>query len=568
MIKIRPLSAVLFALFAFFLSSCSEDPIDDPGTTTAEFENFGAPSSVFGNRIVKNGAGDLLLATGGGLYRYKFSSTSWEIVGNTDMWGYNIEDVAIMQNGNVVCGSPSRALFLSTDNGNTWKTTYVSNSLKGIRFFIGNRFESWASIKGEDGKYTALRTEDYGASWAQRITPKNAPEDKISLCFNDSDDVFFANADGLYRSLDSGRTYKLMSSATGINYLFCNKAGHILAFKDGAGMISTDSGRGLADAPIPGGIKEVTRIQSGQLYAVASYTTPPNEAALYRSDDDGAHWSTSHFFGRPTNSITEVGTTLYVATSGFGVLSSQNADDWNGIGPGISTTFSLAVDKDDNLLTASFGIYRSSDGNTWTDLGITSEQTANLAASPQGYMMRATGNKFYTSLDNGANWISINLVGGINALAFMPNGYGVYGTDMHLSVSTNQLVTFNALPIGKNVDVEAIGISSKYAIFFSYKEGSTFNFWRSLDSGKTFSNANSGIENILMTSIAVGPTGTVYASDGTKLYQSKDNGSAWTTFIIGGLPGGDRVNAMTFRADGKLYLGTNTAIIKSKVAME
>ncbi|HEY6171306.1 MAG TPA: hypothetical protein VIX80_03505, partial [Candidatus Kapabacteria bacterium] len=75
-------------------------------------------------------------------------------------------------------------------------------------------------------------------------------------------------------------------------------------------------------------------------------------------------------------------------------------------------------------------------------------------------------------------------------------------------------------------------------------------------------------ENILMTSMAVASTGTVYASDGTMLYSSKDNGSSWTKFTIGGLGGGDKVNAMTFRSDGKLYLGTNAAIIRSKAVME
>src|SRR6187431_2598892 len=130
MIRISKLSAVFFAFFALFLSSCSEDVVD-PGPPTTEFENFGAPSSVYGNRIVKTQNGNLLLATGGGLHRYKFSSSAWEIVGNNDMWGYDIVDVAILQNGNVVCGSPSRGLFLSTDNGDSWKTTLISNTLKG-----------------------------------------------------------------------------------------------------------------------------------------------------------------------------------------------------------------------------------------------------------------------------------------------------------------------------------------------------------------------------------------------------------------------------------------------------
>jgi hypothetical protein len=569
MMKIRAFSTVFFTLFTIVLSSCSDDLIVDPGLSTIDFANFGVPLSVFGNRIVKTKTGDLLLATGGGLYRYKFSSGSWGIVGNEDMYQRNIGDVALMQNGNIVCASPDRALFLSIDNGDTWSTTLVSNTLKSVRFFIGNKFEAWASVKGEDGKYTAWRTENYGVTWAQRVTPKNSSEERISLCFNSADHVFFANGDGLYRSLDSGRTYQLMTGTTGIDYIYTNKAGNILAFTSAGGKVSTDSGRGLADVTgIPGGIKEVITSSTGTLYGVASYSTPPNEAVLYSSDDDGMNWLTTRLFGRPVNSLTEVGSQLYLATSGFGVLTSQNMNDWSGIGPGISTTFSIAVDKDNNVLTASYGIYRSSDGNNWTDLGITSELTRHIAASPQGYMMRFSGGKYYASSDNGANWLPYSTVVSVNGLAYFPNGSALLTSEVGVSMSTDAGKNFASLPIGKTVDAQAIGASTLYSIYFSYKDGSSVGLTKSLDSGKTFSNANSGIENILMTSIAVNSNGTVYASDGYKLYSSKDSGAIWTTYTISGLAGGDKVNTMTFRNDGNLYLGTNTAIIRSKAVME
>jgi hypothetical protein len=565
--------AIVFAFVATLLSSCSDDPVVDPGTPTVEFENYGAPSSATGNRIVKNSAGDLLLATGGGLFRYKFSTQSWEGIGqgissDHNILGMNIDDVAIMQNGNVVCGVPGRALYVSTDNGDTWKATVVNVSFKGMRFYIGNIFESWVSIKGEDGKYTAWRTEDNGLTWAARVTPMNAPEERISLCFNDSDDVFFANGDGLYRSLDSGRTYQIMSSATGINYLYCNTVGSIIAFTDAGGMVSTDSGRGLAvGSGISGGMKEVIKSSSGKLYSVGSYTTP-NSGALWSSANDGITWTLEHDFTRPINSVAEAGSQLYVASSGFGVLASQNLASWTSIGPGVSTIYGLAVDNSDNLLAASYGIFRSGDGSSWASYGTSSELSTHIAYSNLGIVARTTGGMAYVSTDGGNGWTAIPGLSDVAPIAFMPNGNGVVGTNSMLAKVTIVPPAINPLPISGATNVKAIAVSNSYSIYYSGTTTSGIGTWRSLDSGKTFSNANSGIENIIMTSMAVNVTGSVYASDGTKLYSSKDNGTSWTTSNIGGLQGGDKVNAMTFRSDGKLYLWTNYGIIRSKTALE
>lgn len=563
MIKIRSLLAVFFAFFALFLSSCSEDPIDEPTTPATEFENFGAPSSVYGNRIVKAQNGDLLLATGGGLYRYKFSSSSWDIVGNNEMWGYNIEDVAVLQNGNVVCGSPSRALFLSTDNGATWKTTLISNTLKGIRFYVGKKFEVWASIKDENGKYTAQRTEDYGMTWAQRITPKNAPEDRISLCFNDSDDVFFANGDGLYRSFDSGRTYTKMNSKTDIQSMLVNAAGEMLLFDGAGGAIATDSGRIVTPATLPSNVTEAILTSAGKVLVTQAVPV----GALHQSNDGGHSWSQVHSFSRPATGVVEANSAYYVSTQGLGVLTGGGAS-WTGIGPGISTIYAIADGPAESLLAASYGIFSTTNGSLWTSFGTNTELSTYIAYSKLGLTARSTGGALFVSTDGGTGWVQIPGLSTVGPIAFFPNGNGVVGTTTMLATVTTVPPAINPLPISGTADVKSVAVSNSFSIYYSGTGTSGIGTWRSLDSGKTFSNANKGIENILMTSMAVAPTGTVYASDGAKLYQSKDNGTTWTTFTIGGLWSGDKVNAMTFRTDGKLYLGTNATIIRSKVAME
>ncbi|HEY6171564.1 MAG TPA: hypothetical protein VIX80_04805, partial [Candidatus Kapabacteria bacterium] len=457
MIKISKLSAVFFAFFVLFLSSCSEDPIVEPTTPTTEFENFGAPSSVYGNRIVKTENGNLLLATGGGLYRYKFSSSSWEIVGNNDMWGYNIEDVAILQNGNVVCGSPSRALFLSTDNGDSWKTTLVSNSLKSIRFFVGNRFEVWASIKGEDGKYTAQRSEDFGATWAARITPKNAPEDRISLCFNDTDHVFFANADGLYRSLDSGRTYKKMNSKTDIQSMFVNSAGEILLFDASTGAIATDSGRNVTSASLPSNVTDVVFTPQGNILATQAVPF----GVLYQSDGEGHLWLPVYPFSRPLTGVVKIGGTIYVSTQGLGVLYG-GADTWFGLGPGISTIYGMTEGPSQSLLASSYGIFVTTNGSSWTSFGSNSELSSHIAYSKLGVIARTTNGGLYVSSDAGSNWLQIPGVTNVGPITFFPNGNGLLGTNTMLAIGTYIPQGVTPLPISGPTDVKSVAVSDSY----------------------------------------------------------------------------------------------------------
>lgn len=560
---IRSLTFVFILFIAGSITSCSDDVIVDPGIASKEFVNFGAPSSVVGNRIVKTKDGNLLLATGGGLFRYKFSSSAWEIVGNGDMYQHNIEDVAVLQNGNIVCGSPSRALFVSTDNGDSWKTTLVSNTLKGIRFYVGNRFEVWAVIKGEDGKYTAQRSEDFGNTWAQRVTPKNAPETRISLCFNDTDHVFFANDEGLHRSLDSGRTYKKMNTKSDIQMMAVNSSGEMLLFDGATGAIATDSGRLVTAASLPANVTEAIVTESGKILA----TQANPSGALYESNDGGHTWSKMYGFSRPLTGVAAVNSNYYVSSQGLGVLSGSGSN-WVGIGPGISTIYGLAVDNSDNLLAASYGMFVTANGSGWTSFGTNTELSTAIAFSQQGISARVTNGSVHVSTDGGALWTQIPGITSATAVAFFPNGNGVIGTNTMLTSITLIPPSANPLPLPGVTDIRALAISSSYSIYCAGIGSTGAGVWCSLDSGKTFSSANSGIENIVMSSMAISANGTVYASDGTMLYQSEDNGTSWTKYSITGLAGGDKVNAMTFRSDGKLYLGTNTAIIRSQDALE
>lgn len=345
--------------------------------------------------------------------------------------------------------------------------------------------------------------------------------------------------------------------------MLMNSAGEMLLFDAAGGAIAADSGKAVTSATLPSNVTDVVFTPQGNILATQAVPS----GVLYESNDGGHSWIQVYSFSRPLMGVVSTGGQNYVSTNGLGVLVG-NGTNWTGIGPGISTIYGLAVDNSDNLLAASYGIFTSANGSSWTSFGTNSDLSTHITYSKQGIAARSTNGTLYVSSDNGANWGAVPGVTNVGPITFLPNGNGILGTNTTLAIGTAIPQAITPLPIPTVTDVKSVAVSNSYSIFYSGTTSSGNGTWRSLDSGKTFSNANSGIGNILMTSMAVGPTGTVYASDGTKLYQSKDNGATWTTFTIGGLWAGDKVNAMTFRNDGKLYLGTNAVIIRSKAVME
>jgi photosystem II stability/assembly factor-like uncharacterized protein len=565
----KRLVTFLVVLSALFAGGCKKDsPTDGGNTNSIQFEGYGAPSGISASRVVSNKNGDLFIPAGwSGLFRYRQSNMNWEWLDVTHSGGY-VSDVCITPNGNIVCGVAENGLYYSTDNGDNWSIAIKRVTYKSIRFYVGNIFEIWfISEEDEPGKLTAWRSEDNGKSWAQRNTPTGNKETSAALAFNSADHVYFANADGIYKSLDSGRSYKLMASVPSISHLYINSSGGTYMFTPStAGKFSADSGRSPVDAQLPLNVTDVVDGSDGNVYASTHNPAPASDGGVWKSTDKGATWSEVKHFSRPLNGVTEHSGQIYVSSEGFGVLTSTDNITWNSIGPrGVNTIYSIAFNHDQSLLAASYGAYRTNDGQNWNDLPGPSALLYTISASNKGHILQGGDNVISLTAESGIGGQTATISGTARASAFFPNANPLVGTSAGFIVTADNGKTWTALPgVDPGADVHSIAIDSANLVYAGLKLGGAGTFWRSTDSARTFVVKNKGIENLVIVAIAVNSKRHIYVSDGTKIYVSKDSAETWSAYDINGKDSDDKVNAMAFDTSDKLYIGTNKTILRSK----
>ena len=271
------------------------------------------------------------------------------------------------------------------------------------------------------------------------------------------------------------------------------------------------------------------------VYTVASQV-------VLKSRDGGVSWTTS--LEPPSGSDPFVGglaidpvspSNVYAGTPG-GVFKSVDAgSSWNAMGPDHAKVYSLAIDPlaPSNVFAGTAGgIFKSTDGGgSWNGM-LSSTSIYSLVFSAQKPAM-IFGADFDSSF-------------------YYPNNSIVYK-----SADEGATWTPSVAPTGIPPGALAVDPASPSTLFAGSLRGAPSGFFKSTDSGLTWSLANDGS---YVTAFVIDPQNskTIYAGTNSGFVQSTDGGVSWRGFNTGRDSGPIWVTAMAIDQTGtRLYAGTD-----------
>ncbi|MDH7603574.1 MAG: T9SS type A sorting domain-containing protein [Melioribacter sp.] len=281
-----------------------------------------------------------------------------------------ISSLIVNSNGYIFAGTYGKGVFLSTDNGNSWLQTSLSDKWVNCMVISPN-----GSIFVGTDNAGIYRSTDNGTTWT--TVNKNIAWTWIcSFAFNSSGHIYVGTImGGLYYSTDNGDNWNPINinlqSATITSIIF-NSNGDIFIGTDGH--------------------------------------------SIYRSKDNGVTWTKIGWTGAKIYSfIISRSNKIFAGTAEGIYYSTDNGDTWNRVfdlNLMATVTRSFAINSSGNLFAAAdggdfwtslSGVYISTDdGNKWTQLksGLTDIPVYSLAVDSKGYI--------YAGAKNGYVYRSVN----------------------------------------------------------------------------------------------------------------------------------------------------------------
>lgn len=334
---------------------------EDSGSTWTHLANTTDFSYVPKMVITSNST--IIAATENGIKRSVDGGANWTspATANVDM-----ADVELASNGDLYAGGFSGLVFKSTDDGVTW--TSMNPVSGGQRVEIGlassNSSVIYAlSAVGSNVGWFAKST-DGGANWSELGIPMYRNQDCtestsdftrgqawydliIGVNPGDENNVLIGGID-LYRSLDGGSTFELVSYWTGSCDAYVHADQHAIIFRPGnpnEAIFGNDGGvyysADIGDATDPAFIARNKNYNVTQFYAAATVNEALSNEFLAGAQDNGSQ----RFLESGINSTTE-------ATGGDGAYCHIDQDDPNyQITSYVFSTYFISTDHGNSFTT-------------------------------------------------------------------------------------------------------------------------------------------------------------------------------------------------------------------------
>ena len=452
-------------------------------------------------------------------------------------------------------------LFRSRDRCATWTPVKVpwEGKVEGVHVVFSRRAMIVSTWRG------TFRTSDHGDTWARVTSLPSRPSTSV---VDSASGVLIGTSNGVYRSADDGLSWthvgftgrwvgRMITTPRGEIYAAVNKGSDrpfgttmMRSVDNGATWTAADEGlsghsiRGLAadesGTLYAAGVTGVYRWEPagrwqhigvhtvlgtslfgapwGDVYATA-------DVGAYRTTDEGLHWRPLLFPGGVGRAVTLARDgSLLLGTSDWLYRSSDRGETWEqgGLNQPVLSLFTVPL-TGAILAGTPDGLFRSTDnGRTWIErsVGLRSFTVTSFGASADGAIFAGTvagegEGEVYRSTDNGDRWRPLapeSLEGVVNALAVLPNGSALAGTDQGI---------FRWTPNRRHWE-QLFGRSGRTRVSSLVVDGearliagtTTAGVFVSEDGGDTWIAANLGLPTRGIRALAIAAAGDVYVAAG------------------------------------------------------
>ncbi|MBL8192038.1 MAG: hypothetical protein JNK38_28765 [Acidobacteria bacterium] len=472
----------------------------------------------------------------------------WKNIGPTGGAVYAV----LVNDSKVYAGGDGGGVFLSADNGQSWKATrgIRANTIRALGTFNGLLFAGASSTSGATVGRIFVST-DGGETWELLVT--NMLASAVVYDFVSSNGQFYAATlgDGVWRMGDSPYKWEKLGT-TGLTnqrvYTLATSGNNLFAGTDGGGVfVSRDSGNSWTAANVGLAFLRIRAlaVDGSKLYAGTAFgSAATNEVSV--SEDNGLTWKrlgngiAADFPAGSPNRVYELvplGGKLFAAGTS-GVLAFDGSK-WNAVHTGSPTASFYAVTSSGNTLFAGAwydGIARSTDGGVmWTNLGNGLSNRWTLAVhKDNGVLYAGMTDSVFISRDEGQTWSRTNAptAAYYTFLSFENKVYaagsnGVYATD-------NQGQTWTRLNTGLGTGIIFRIIGAGNLLYCGVLGRGVY---RSADGGQNWTTVNTGLTSTQIFDLTANGT-TLFAAVSTAgVFRSTDEGQNWTA-VNAGLPAG------------------------------
>lgn len=389
-------------------------------------------------------------------------------------------------NANIVFAACTNGIWRSTNAGTSW-TQVHSGSKEDLEFKPGDLNIMYAA--GND----VYRSTDNGVTWtqvtaAQGIT--NTGRTLVAVSPANPNYVYAVQASGslfgrMYKSTDAGLTFTTTvvgSPASGTNYFGYETNGTGTSGQATYDMALDVSPTNPAEVYIAGIICWKS-VNEGTSFTAITAWSLPNGVGYNHADVHGLFW---------------VNSTIYSISDGGIYKSINNGDDWTDLSTGLGIR----------------QFYRIA--NSQTNAGVITG-----GAQDNGSVVRQVSGTW-------ADWLGAD---GMEGLVSPTNHLNIWGTSQNGSIyrSTNGGNSYSGLPKPSNgqwVTPLAIHPTNETIVY-----GGWTGVYKSTNSGSSWTNISSGVITVTLADLAVAPSDPnyIYASTGSTLYVTTNDGVTWTT---------------------------------------